>query len=49
MKSKVFQKIAAWIQERRDARQDRRQRRALIQEDRREKRELQKVLDRLTK
>lgn len=49
MKSKVFQKIAAWIQKHRDARQDRRHRRALIQEDRREKRELQKVLDRLTK
>lgn len=43
MKSKVFQKIAAWIQERRDARQDRRHRRALIQEDRREKRELRRL------
>lgn len=47
MKSKVFQKIAAWIQERRDARQDRRHRRALIQEDRREKRELQRLRRRL--
>ena len=47
MKSKVFQKIAAWIQGRRDARQDRRHRRALIQEDRREKRELQRLRRRL--
>ena len=47
MKSKVFQKIAAWIQERREARHDRRHRRALIQEDRREKRELQRLWLRL--
>ena len=47
MKSKVFQNIAAWIQERREARQDRRHRRALIQEDRREKRELRRLCRRL--
>ena len=47
MKSNFFQNIAAWIQERREARQDRRHRRALIQEDRREKRELRRLCRRL--
>ena len=47
MKTKFFQNIAAWIQERREARHDRRHRRALIQEDRREKRELRRLCRRL--
>ena len=47
MKTKFFQNIAAWIQERREARHDRCHRRALIQEDRREKRELRRLCRRL--
>lgn len=41
MKSKVFQKITAWIQAQQEARAERRHRRALIQEDRRRKREIE--------
>lgn len=49
MKSKLFQKIAARIQERRDARLDRRHRRALIQEDRRQKREIDRIRAHISK
>lgn len=41
MKSKVFQKITAWIQAQQEARAERRHRRALIQQDRRWKREIE--------
>lgn len=41
MKSKVFQKITAWIHAQQEARAERRHRRALIQEDRRRKREIE--------
>ena len=43
MKSKVFQKITAWIQAQQEARAERRHRRALIQEDRRRKREIEQL------
>lgn len=43
MKSKVFQKITAWIQAQQEARAERRHRRALIQEDRRRKRQIEQL------
>lgn len=43
MKSKVFQKITAWIQAQQEARAERRHRRALIQEDRRRKRGIEQL------
>lgn len=47
MKSKVFQKITAWIQRKQEAKAERRHRRALIQEDRRMKRDIRRLALRL--